>query len=381
LVLPRVKHRHLQPHAPSGPVGHLPGPERHARSQELRREDDQIRVLIRHPDPERLRANQAHHLDPGERHDLAPETGRVLDQVIGRDGDGPRRTEILFLDDDDSTLLAAHGQPGHEPADHEERDDHPDPRVPAAGTAARGPTFSLSHGSSLDEFDDCYIRRITRPMSQLADPRVPPVPSGEPRPDLVEQLRQRLVIPDPPGDQAPGVEVSTLRLGDQRLRELPQLLRLRDRRLDPPVQEERGGHVPEHQLAVLRRPREVAPLLPVPHCSCSSSADSVTSASTAPDSCGSSTRYSSPSSPSSSFSEFTGRTESAARSSMDRRNRSRSGSGTRTAPGTGGAVPPASPNRSMYSRCLRASSAPYATASSGDTLPFVSTRIVSRSKS
>src|SRR5690606_26328863 len=426
-LLPRGQYRVGHRHDPAGHADDLTRPDRDARCHQLRAELDQIRVLIRQLDPERLRAKQAHHLDPGERHGLAPETGRVLHQVIGRDGDGPRRTEILFLDDDDSTLLTAHGQPGHEPADHEERDDHPDPRVPATGTAALGPTFSLSHGSSLDEFDDCYIRRITRPMSQLADPRVPPVPSGEPRPDLVEQLRQRLVIPDPPGDQAPGVEVSTLRLGDQRLRELPQLLRLRDRRLDPPVQEERGGHVPEHQLAVLRRPREVAPLLPVPHCSCSSSADSVTSASTAPDSCGSSTRYSSPSSPSSSFipkwrlwswrncrisssdftpklsmssicssvrctrsasvmmfsffREFTDRTESSARSSMDRRNRSRSGSGTRTAPGTGGAVPPASPNRSMYSRCLRASSAPYATASSGDTLPFVSTRIVSRSKS
>ena len=51
------------------------------------------------------------------------------------------------------------------------------------------------------------------------------------------------------------------------------------------------------------------------------------------------------------------RTESSASSSMGRRNRSRSGEGTRTAPGMGGASESGSMKRSMYSRCLRAISA------------------------
>src|SRR5690606_8847499 len=265
---------------------------------------DQVRVLVRQQDPERLLTEHARHLDPGERHLPATEAGCVRHQVIGRNGDGPHRARVFHfvLDDDDLALLGGRRQPGHEPADHENRNDHPDPRVPAAASPTPGPTFTLSHGSSLDEFDDCYIRRIARPVPQMEYTRVPPVPRGEPRPDLVEQLRHRLDISDPPRDQPPSVQVPPLRLADQRLRESPQLLGLRDRRLDPPVQEERGGHVAQHQLAMLRRPRKVAPLLPVPHCSCSSSADSETSASTAAlGSCGSSTRYSSPSSPSSSF--------------------------------------------------------------------------------
>src|SRR5690606_17868962 len=164
------------------------------------------------------------------------------------------RTRLLFLDHGGRALLAGHRQPGHEPRDHGDRDEHPDPRVPATSSAALGPTDTLSHGSSLDEYNDCYIRRITRPMSQMPHPRIPPVPVGETRSDLVEQLRERILVLDPPRDQAPGMEVPPLRLGDQRLGEPPQLLRLRDRRLDPTVQEERGREVPEHELAVLRRP-------------------------------------------------------------------------------------------------------------------------------
>src|SRR5690606_28125535 len=78
---------------------------------------------------------------------------------------------------------------------------------------------------------------------------------------------ERNPIVDPPGHEPAGVQIAPLRLRDERLREDPQLLGLRQRGLHAAVEEERGRHVAEHHGAVLRGPREMTSLLPVSHSS------------------------------------------------------------------------------------------------------------------
>src|SRR4028119_249916 len=67
-----------------------------------------------------------------------------------------------------------------------------------------------------------------------------------------------------PRAQPLGGQVAPLRQRDQLLGVGPKLLRLRRRRLDAPVAEQAGGHVPQQRLLVLRGAAQGAPLVVVP---------------------------------------------------------------------------------------------------------------------
>src|SRR5690606_27772045 len=92
--------------------------------------------------------------------------------------------------------------------------------------------------SLVDEFDNCDIRSITGAMAKVTNTRVAARPLNVARPDLTEKLRQRIAIMDVTRHQPACVQVAALRPRDQRLGKLPQLLRLRRRRLDATMQEQ-----------------------------------------------------------------------------------------------------------------------------------------------
>src|SRR5690606_33885953 len=100
------------------------------------------------------------------------------------------------------------------------------------------------------------------------------------------------------GDQPARVQVTPLRLRHQRLREPAQLLRLRDRRFDPAVQDQGGRHVPQHRLPVLARPGKLPSRVPpaMPHPSLRSSSAVCAAAASPSATSDESIRYISPSS-------------------------------------------------------------------------------------
>src|SRR5689334_3233581 len=256
-------------------------------------------------------------------------------------------------------------------------------------------------------------------MAQLHDARVPARPRRKPLPDFGKQLGRDGLVLDPALDQTARVEITAAREGDEPLRERTQLLRLRLGGLDAAVLEEAGRHVVQRRLLVARRARKLPSLGAVPHysssvpVSCASGALPGSMIRISPPGVSSSCipkfrpsrRSSSAISPSAFsptfltfrrssslyrtrspsvrmfefFSEFTDRTDSPA-SSMARPSTSRSlppsvlplpcGS-----PGTTGTLPKSTKKR----KCSWASAAAYATASSGEIVPFVSTVSVRRS--
>src|SRR2546428_14013462 len=108
-------------------------------------------------------------------------------------------------------------------------------------------------------------------MAQVQHVRVTNRPLRVLRTNLREQLGQRFTVFDFARDQTTRVQVALLGLRDERLCERTQLLCLLGRRLNAAVQEQRRRHVPEHCFPMLRRTREMASLLTVPHYACSSS--------------------------------------------------------------------------------------------------------------
>src|SRR5690606_9499126 len=104
-------------------------------------------------------------------------------------------------------------------------------------------------------------------MTQMTHPRVSTGALNIARSDLAEQLGERVLIGDPARNQTSCMQIAALRLRDQWLRELPELLRLCRRRLDTTMQEQRRRQVAHHRVAVLGRAIELPALLTVIHLS------------------------------------------------------------------------------------------------------------------
>src|SRR5437762_1108037 len=256
-------------------------------------------------------------------------------------------------------------------------------------------------------------------MADLDNARVAAGTRRKPLADLGEQLGRDGFVLEAALDLAARVEIAAARERDEPLGERTQLLRLRLGGQDAAVLKEAGRHVVQRRLLVARRPRQLPSFGAVPHysssvpVSCASGALPGSMIRISPPGVSSSCipkfkpsrRSSSAISPSAFsptfltfrrssslyrtrspsvrmfefFSEFTDRTDSPA-SSMARPSTSRSRAPSVPplpcgSPATTGTLPKSTKKR----KCSWASAAAYATASSGEIVPFVSTVSVSRS--
>src|SRR3954471_1556747 len=123
------------------------------------------------------------------------------------------------------------------------------------------------------ELDARHLGTVTLAVTGLEDARVPTVPRGEPRTDLLEQLVRRFALLDVADGEPAGVERTRARLGDQLLHERTKLLRLRLGRLDRLGLDERGREVPHQRELLFARAAELTSSLPVTH-GCYSSSSS-----------------------------------------------------------------------------------------------------------
>ena len=83
--------------------------------------------------------------------------------------------------------------------------------------------------------------------------------------EIVEQLGDDAAVAQPIEREAPVGERGLLAERDDRLDHAAQLLRLRQRRLDDFVPEQRAGHVPQHREAMAARAVELSESVSVPH--------------------------------------------------------------------------------------------------------------------
>src|SRR5579862_752281 len=118
---------------------------------------------------------------------------------------------------------------------------------------------------ALDQFDDGHRRVVAVAEAGLDDAgiaaRAAGVALGERRQQLVGELGVLQA-----GDRlAAGMQPALLAERDQALDDRPQILRLRQRRADLLVLQQRGGEVLEHRLAVGRAAAEAAMVHPVAH--------------------------------------------------------------------------------------------------------------------
>src|SRR3546814_7653542 len=84
----------------------------------------------------------------------------------------------------------------------------------------------------------------------LEDPQVAARAALVARAELDEQLADRCLVAQAREGEAAVGDAVGLGHRDQRLGDAAQFLRLRQRGLDQPVLEQRGGHVGEHRIAV-----------------------------------------------------------------------------------------------------------------------------------
>src|SRR5205085_28030 len=110
-----------------------------------------------------------------------------------------------------------------------------------------------------------HLRRVARPRTDLHDPGVAAGTILEERRNVGEQLVHHV-----PGAQErrrlpAGVQVAAPRERDHLLGVRPHRLRLGDRRLDPPVLDQRTGKVRVERLAVRRIAAELLPCASVTH--------------------------------------------------------------------------------------------------------------------
>ena len=151
------------------------------------------------------------------------------------------------------------------------------PRMRCAAALSRSPTplvfglaasFSAAASSalrglySLPTSSTCATSAaVAAPEADAQDARVAARPLGEPRRDRLEQLADDRLVRDLGQDHPPRVQRlavgvagrdAALGDGDQPLDERPQLLRLRHRRLDPLVAQQRSGLVAQQRQAMLR---------------------------------------------------------------------------------------------------------------------------------
>jgi hypothetical protein len=104
-------------------------------------------------------------------------------------------------------------------------------------------------------------------MSDLQHPGISARTLREPRPDLIEERVQDIIVMNLPRRKPPRVQISSLRQRDQLLRERPKFLGLRGRGLNPTVAKEADRHVSKQCLPVARCPPELPPPLAMSHCS------------------------------------------------------------------------------------------------------------------
>src|SRR5215207_1165822 len=119
--------------------------------------------------------------------------------------------------------------------------------------------------SVLTELDARHLGAVTLAVAGLEDARVPAVPCGEPRPDLLKQLVRRLALLDVATGEPARVQRAGTCLGDELLDERAQLLRLRFRRHDGLRLDERGGEVAHQRELLLAGATELTSSLPVTH--------------------------------------------------------------------------------------------------------------------
>src|SRR5262249_13704644 len=121
---------------------------------------------------------------------------------------------------------------------------------------ARGFLFRLE--LVVDELQDRGLGRVPPTRSQPKDARVAAPPVDEARRDVLEDLLHGRAVGDPLRDLAPRAHPVVLGRRDQSLRQGPKLLRLRQRRLNAFVREERGELVRKHRQTMRRAPPELA---------------------------------------------------------------------------------------------------------------------------
>src|SRR5688572_9254594 len=114
-------------------------------------------------------------------------------------------------------------------------------------------TIHAGHGSALDELNARHLRAIALAMACLENARVATSPRRVSRTDLLKQLVGRLALAHVPASETAGVQRALLRFGDQLFDERPQLLRLRLRRLDLLVLDERRSQAAHQRELLLAR--------------------------------------------------------------------------------------------------------------------------------
>src|SRR5690348_1542579 len=121
------------------------------------------------------------------------------------------------------------------------------------------------HRSPLDQFDARHLRAVTLAVTGLQNARVSALSRCITRPDLLEELVRGLALLDVADRQAALMERPRLRLRDQLLDEGPELLRLRFRRLDRAVFDERRREIPHERELLFAGAPKLTPGLPVTH--------------------------------------------------------------------------------------------------------------------
>src|SRR5919112_4014994 len=127
--------------------------------------------------------------------------------------------------------------------------------------------------SVLTELDSRHLGAVTLAVAGLEDARVPAVPRGEPRTDLLKELVRRFALLDVAAGEPARVQRAGTCLGDELLDERAQLLRLRLGRLDRLGLDERGREIAHQRELLLAGATELTSSLPVTH-GCYSSSSS-----------------------------------------------------------------------------------------------------------
>src|SRR5690606_16754302 len=108
------------------------------------------------------------------------------------------------------------------------------------------------------ELQEGHRRRVALADARTDDAGVAARAVGEPLRERTEELLEDLLVPHRTRRQSTRVDGALLAEGDHLLGRLARLLRLRDRRPNPLVAEERGHEVLDERFAMGRGPRKLA---------------------------------------------------------------------------------------------------------------------------
>jgi len=116
-----------------------------------------------------------------------------------------------------------------------------------------------------DKLNISHRSRIFETRSDLDDSGISAVPVHIPRPYLIEELSEHLLIPYPFGGEPSGMEGVLLGQSYELLGNSPQLLAFSLRRFDPLVSEKGNGLVGQQGSSMTRRSPQLPVILPVSH--------------------------------------------------------------------------------------------------------------------